>query len=195
MLTLALALSAAAFPTAAGAADGAKKKPKYYFKIAEITGDVPETTRTLARDLVAAELEARPEFTGADEPSASKPRKLRAFEVSLKFARVSQELKPPRVGGKLKQLETTVNLLLVGAEIPSKKLAFSGNGESVQLAEVFETRLEQETQTLLKDGVTDAIRQAVEQALLKLSLPVSQPVGAKVKGRARAKPAPGSKAP
>lgn len=164
--------------TAAPAQSGGAK---YYFQIVDIQGDVPEATRKAARDLLEKELLSRAVFTrdlGGAEASAEtlKKKGMRGFETSLRFESVTREVKDAKPGRRGKQLALGVRISIFGSEIPSKKLAFSGEGESLQIVEVEERRLEKEAIGLTGEVLADAVRQAVDQAVLKLSLPSSAPV-------------------
>jgi hypothetical protein len=168
------------------AADAPAKGPKYYFKIHEVDTKIHKDSsiETLARDLLEKELGSRPEFTadlgGAADDAAVvaelKKRGLRGFRVSLKLEKLDQALKEPKPGGRLKQLELDQKLSVFGTTFPGEKMAFSGEGESTILAEVVESRLAQEAQPLIKDGMAQALKQAVDQAVMKLSMPKSAPM-------------------
>lgn len=168
------------------AADAPAKGPKYYFKIHEIDTKIHKDSsiEALARELLEKELGSRPEFTadlgGAADDAAVvaelKKRGLRGFRVSLKLEKLDQALKEPKPGGRLKQLELDQKLSVFGTTFPGEKMAFSGEGESTILAEVVESRLAQEAQPLIKDGMAQALKQAVDQAVMKLSMPKSAPM-------------------
>jgi hypothetical protein len=173
----------------------AAPKPKYYFRIVEVNvgnhGDsaLAETARTL----LEKELQSRPEFTSevasADDASALaaelKQRGLRGFRVSLRIDGLEKALRPPRPGGRLKQLAVGVKLSVFGTTFPGEKLAFGGDGEAVVVAEVVESRLEEEAVPLLRDGLTQALRQAVDQTVTKLSLPRAVPLNESKRKRRR----------
>jgi hypothetical protein len=162
------------------------KRPKYYFNIREVNvgnhGD--KELAKIARDFFEKELQSRPEFTselaGAGEPAAElaelKRRGLKGFRMSLRLDKLSKDLKDPKPGGRLKQLEVDVKLSVFGTTFPGEKLAFSGEGEAVVEAEVVEARVEQEGLTLVKEVMPQALKQAVDQAVAKLSLPKSAPL-------------------
>ncbi|MDZ4697975.1 MAG: hypothetical protein SGI86_22780 [Deltaproteobacteria bacterium] len=160
-----------------------EKKPKYYFKVIEAIGLAGAENEAMARELVSAELSRKPEFLSVLEGVQSetdllialKKQKLRGFEVSLRVEPIAVERKEPRPGSRLPQLSISIKLTLYGSEIPTKKLAFSGSGESMQIAEVFEKRIPEETKALTRDVMTDAIKQAIDQAVLKLALPSTSP--------------------
>lgn len=187
---------------AQGPAKPKAKTPKYYFKVVEVTGDVDDETRRLGGELLAKELASRPEFVGelgevvaaAPKPEDLAPelrkRGLRGFEISLKFDALERKLQEPRPGSRLKQLAVSARLSIFGAEIPDKKIAFSGQGESMQIVEVVERKLDDETRALVVDVIADAVRQAVDQAVLKLALPRNTPLDER-KGKRRARPGPG----
>lgn len=148
---------------------------KHYFKVVAVEGDVPDATRTLARELLEKELSNREQFTrdlGGVEASGEvlKSRGMRGFEVSLRFMSITKKVDEPKAGKRGKQLTLGTRISVFGAEIPDKRLAFSGEGESTQIAEVDERRLEKEAQLMMAEVLGDAIRQAVDQAVLKLSV-------------------------
>jgi hypothetical protein len=160
-------------------------KPKYYFKIVEVNvGKNDPEVGKLARDLLEKDLASRPEFTselgGATEPAAVseelRKRGLKGFQISLRLDRLSKELKDPRPGARLKQLEVDVKLSVFGTTFPGEKLAFSGEGEAVGQTEINEQRQEQEAMTLIKEGMPGALKQAVDQMVAKLAIPKSAPM-------------------
>jgi hypothetical protein len=164
----------------------ADKNPKYYFKIFEINiGKFKEPgLAESARELLEKELGSRPEFTSdlgeaVDDQAVFaelKRRQLRGFRVSLRLDELSKELKPPRPGGRLKQLAVAAKLSVFGTTFPGEKLAFGGDGEGLVEAEVVESRLPAETPPLIKDVLAQALKQAVDQAVTKLSLPKAAPL-------------------
>lgn len=163
---------------------------KHYVQVVEVQGDVPDETKTLARELLEKELASRDAFTtdlggGAASAATLKSRGMRGFEVSLRFESVTKEVKEPKPGRRGKQLAVGVKISIFGAEIPTKKMAFSGDGESMQIVEVDERRLEKEAKMLLGEVLADAIRQAVDQAVLKLTLPINGPLNESRKTRLR----------
>ena len=167
-------------------APGARKNPKYYFKILEINVGKYEEPGLVdtARELLEKELGSRPEFT-SDLGEASddqalfaelKRRQLRGFRVSLRLDQLEKQLVPPRPGGRLKQLAVAAKLSVFGTTFPGEKLAFAGEGEGLVEAEVVESRLATETPPLIKDVLAQALKQAVDQAVTKLSLPRAAPL-------------------
>jgi hypothetical protein len=159
-------------------------KPRYYFAVGEVKSDVPvdESLRVAARDVLAKDLSGRPEFTedlggatGEALPEELKRRKLKGFNVTLKISAYSQEPKPPRPGGRLKQLAVGVKVSVFGTTIPEAKLAFGGDGEAAVEAEIIERRQAEEAATLSRDALVQAVKQAVDQAVGKLSETPSKP--------------------
>jgi hypothetical protein len=173
-----------------GSEPRARKNLKYHFKIVEVTGAVAPDVRTMGRKLLEEELRGRDEFTADAAAPGAGGKALRSFDVSLKFESLSQDLKDPRPGSRLKQLAVGVKLSIFGAQSVDKKMAFSGNGESLQIGEIAEREREKEAQSLTRDVSADAIKQAVDQAVIKLSLPASEPVNeARGKGKKKRKAA------
>jgi hypothetical protein len=78
-------------------------------------------------------------------------------------------MRPPKPGGRLKQLAINVRLTVFGTTLAEEKLAFSGEGEAGLESEVSDKRVEAETTSLTKDAIKDAVKQAVDQAVVKLS--------------------------
>lgn len=162
----------------------AQAAPRYFFRVTEVKAsvDADEATKAAAREVLEKDLAGREEFTsdvpGANEAAiaaALKTRKLQGFNVSLRIEELKRELKPPKPGGRLKQLALGVKLSVFGLTLPGAKLAFSGDGEALIESEVVERRLEAETAGLLKDVMVQAVRQAVDQAVAKLSTPKATP--------------------
>lgn len=188
--TLSLAAGALGVAPAARAAKG---KPKYYFRVHEIdvekAGD--PALKASARGLLEKELAKRPEFTneleGAQDDAAVlaelKQRGLQGFRVSLRLDGLSKELKPPKPGGRLKQLSVTVTLSVFGTTFPGEKLAFGGEGQTTVEAEVVEQRLATETPPLVESAMEQALIQAVDQAVLKLALPKAAPMNESKRNR------------
>ncbi|MDX2021766.1 MAG: hypothetical protein SF187_16120 [Deltaproteobacteria bacterium] len=158
-----------------GDARAAAAGGKHYFQVVEVKGDVPEATRGLARELLEKELAKRDQFTGdlggvPASGEALKARGMRGFDVSLRFESTTNKVDEPKPGKRGKQLTVGTRITVFGSEIPDKRLAFSGEGESTQIAEVDERRIEKETKLMTSEVLGDAIRQAVDQAVLKLSV-------------------------
>lgn len=179
-----LALAGALAPVPASAATA---RPKYYVQIREVQAGAAQAdapTLEAAREVLQKELAARPEFTfdvgGLPDEAALvaelKRRKLVGFNVSLKLEDLKREPKPPRPGGRLKQMSVGVKLSVFGATIPEAKLAFGGDGEALVEAEVVERRLPEETAALTRDALVQAVKQAVDQAVKKLALPRAKPL-------------------
>jgi hypothetical protein len=164
------------------------KKPRFYFKVIEVNvGDLTEPgLAASARSLLEKDLGARPEFTADAELDAAgdeqavaealKKRDLRGFRVSLRVEQLSKDLKPPRPGGRLKQLAVATKLSVFGTTFPGEKLAFGGDGEALVEAEVVESRIAAQTPPLVDDVLTQAIKQAVDQTVMKLALPRATPM-------------------
>jgi hypothetical protein len=176
----------------------AAAKPRYYFQIRDVKGKDGTDAGTLnaAREVLHQELSGRKEFTSdvgavADEAglvAELERRRLQGFNVSLKLEELSQEPRPPRPGGRLKQLAVGVKLSVFGATIPEAKLAFGGDGEALVEAEVVERRLQQEAATLIREVLAQAVKLAVDQAVSKLSLPRAKPLDESRLRKARRKP-------
>jgi hypothetical protein len=167
--------------------------PKYFFRVVDVRAKagLEAGPKALARELVAAELGARPEFTADLEAGAGdlearlKQRKLQGFDVVVQVERLVETLSDPRPGGRLKQLTVDVKLTVFGTTIPGAKLAFSGDGEAQVAAEIVERRREEEAAELTKEALTQAIRQAVDEAVRKLALPRAAPVDESKRRRKR----------
>jgi hypothetical protein len=179
----------------AAPAEASHKKPKFYFNIREVNvgnHDDPGLAK-VARDAFQKELDSRPEFTsdigGITDPAAVlaelKRRGLKGFRMSLRLDKLSKDLKEPKPGARLKQLEVGVQLSVFGTTLPGEKLAFSGEGEAVVESEVPEARAEQEGAALAKEVIPGALKQAVDQAVMKLSMPKSAPMNESKRKRKR----------
>lgn len=164
--------------------------PKYFFQLREVKAgpDIDPALKEYAGEALKADLTARPEW--ASDVQAASPeallaeldkRKLRGFNVTVRFEEVKKEVKPPKPGGRFNQLAVNVRLTVFGTTVAEEKLAFSGDGEAGVQAEVSEKRVEKESMSLTKDAIKDAIKQAVDQAVLKLSVAPSGPHGARKK--------------
>jgi hypothetical protein len=187
-LTLALALTVGlALPAPAGAAG-----PKYFFQLREVKAgpEVGADLKSYAGEALKADLAGRPEW--ASDISAADPqalvaelakRKLRGFDVTVRFEDLRREVRPPKPGGRLKQLAVNVRLTVFGTTVAEEKLAFSGEGEAGLEAEVSDKRVEAETTSLTRDAIKDAVKQAVDQAVLKLSVAATQRGGSHGKPR------------
>ncbi|HEY0706612.1 MAG TPA: hypothetical protein VGG33_07440 [Polyangia bacterium] len=183
------------------AADGASKakagKAKYYFAVADVQDEAKadEATKVAARQVLQDDLAARPEFTsdlGDTTPDALpdelRRRNLKGFHVTLKLIALTQEPKPPRPGGRLKQLAVTAKVAVFGTTIPDAKLAFGGDGEATVEAEIVERRQAEEAATLTREVLVQAVRQAVDQAVGKLGERPSKPFN---ETKRRKRPSPG----
>ncbi len=163
-------------PGAVASAAASKRGAKYHFKITEVraapgvAARLRAETKEIAREVLAKELADRPQFTA--EPARAGAR---AYDVSLQIEELTEELKAPRPGGRLKQLAVDVRVTVFGTTLPDAKLAFSGEGQAGVEAEIIERRREEEGAGLAKDALGQAVRQAVDEAVAKLSRPVSQP--------------------
>jgi hypothetical protein len=168
---------------------------KYYFKVVDIksTAALDQATKAAAREVLEKDLAGRPEFTAdigaagdANVVDELKRRRLQGFNVTLRIDELKKESKPPKPGGRLKQLAVSVKLSVFGTTLPGAKLAFGGDGEAAIESEVVESRLESEAAGLVKDVMVQAVRQAVDQAVAKLSLPKSQPFNESKRKRKKA---------
>lgn len=161
------------------AAASSAKIFKYYFRVTDINmpPSMDSSMDAVARDLLTRELASRPDFTdeaaGAEE---IKRRGLKGYKVSLTIDRLAQEMKPPRPGGRLKQLTMDVKLTVLGVLLPGEKLAFSGDGAATIEAEVAERRMLEEAASMTKEALAAALKQAVDQALAKLGAPKAAPM-------------------
>lgn len=163
----------------------AAKKPKYYFNVIDVEAPSADAaTKASAKEILSKELAGRPEFTsdleGASTPEAVaaelKRRGLQGFKVTLKIESLTKEPKPPRPGGRLKQLAVGVKVSVFGTTLTEEKLAFGGDGEAMEEAEVVERRMEEESAGIVNDVMAQAVKQAVDQAVAKLSQPKAKPL-------------------
>jgi hypothetical protein len=159
--------------------------PKFYFRLGEVKAgpEVDAALKSYAGEAVKADLAARPEWAsdvGTTDTEALvaelQKRKLRGFQVVVRFEHLKKEIKEPSPGARRKRLALEVKLSVFGTTIPEAKLAFSGDGEAGVEAEVSDKGMDAETSELAKDAIKDAIKQAVDQAVLKLSIGKSTPM-------------------
>jgi hypothetical protein len=162
--------------------------PKYFFQLRDVKGgpEIDADLKTFAGEALKADLAGRPEW--ASDIEAASPdallaeltkRKLRGFNVTVRFEEVRKEVRPPKPGARGKQLAINVRLTVFGTTVSEEKLAFSGDGEAGMQAEVSDKRVDAETASLTKDAVKDAVKQAVDQAVLKLSINAQSSAGKK----------------
>jgi hypothetical protein len=131
----------------------------------------------LAKELLAAEISARSEFTqdlgGAEGEAAAaaemKKRGLRGFQVNLRIATFKQEMRPPAPGRRDKQMAIQVKLGVYGTTYPGGKLNFTGDGEASLMGEFAERRMESDVENLRKTALASALKQAVSTAVTKMS--------------------------
>ncbi len=158
----------------AGAAAAQETKPKYYFTISNVTADDRQVI-PLAKELLAAEVARRPEFTndlgGAEGQAALaelKRRGLEGYEVNMRIASLTRDIKDPAPGRRDPQLAINVKLSVFGTTYPGNKVKFTGDGSASLVGEFSERRKERDVEALLKTALASAIQQAVSNASLKL---------------------------
>jgi hypothetical protein len=190
--TLFAVVSALAMACLCGKAAAQETKPKYYFTISNVTADDPKVI-PLAKDLLAAEVAKRPEFTsdlgGAEGQAAVvelKKRGLEGYEVNMRITTLSREVKDPAPGRRDPQLAINVQLGVFGTTYPGNKVRFTGDGAATLVGEFSERRRARDEEMLLKTALTSAIQQAISNASLKLSTD-SRPLGAPKAKRKKAK--------
>jgi hypothetical protein len=158
---------------------------QFYFHVAEVKAgpEVDPSMKAFAQEAVQADLAARPEWASDIEAPTTEAlvaelqkRKLRGFNVTVRFESFKKEVKEPNAGARRKRLAVDVRLSVFGTTIPEAKLAFSGEGEAATEAEVPDKGIEAEGASLAKDVIKDAVKQAVDQAVMKLSLGKSAPL-------------------
>jgi hypothetical protein len=160
----------------AGRAHGADEKPKYYFKITNITADDKSLIPT-ARELLEKEILTRAEFTndlgGAEDEAAAqaemKKRGLRGYQVNLRIMGFKQDEKPPVPGRRDPQMAIQVKLGVYGSTYPGGKIAFTGDGEAAVTGEDAERRKEKDVADLTKMAMSGALKQAVSTAVTKMT--------------------------
>lgn len=160
----------------AGRAHGADARPKYYFKITNITSE-DKSLIPLARELLEKEISTRAEFTqdlGSAEGEAAalaemKKRGLRGYQVNLRIMGFKQEEKPPVPGRRDSQMAIQVKLGVYGSTYPGGKIAFTGDGEASVTGEFAERRKEKDVADLTKMALAGALKQAVSTAVAKMT--------------------------
>jgi len=160
-------------------------KPQFYFRVGEVKAgpEVDAALKSYAGEALKADLAARPEWAsdvGTTDTEALvaelQKRKLRGFQVVVRFEHLKKDVKEPSPGARRKRAALDVKLSVFGTTIPEAKLAFSGEGESGIEAEVSDKSMDAETNELAKDAIKDAVKQAVDQAVLKLSIGKATPM-------------------
>ena len=160
----------------AGRAGADPARPKYYFKISNITAE-DQTLISSAKDLLAKEISSRSEFTqdlgGAEGEAAAaaemKKRGLKGFQVNLRIMTFKQEIKPPVPGRRDRQMAIQVKLGVYGTTYPGGKLNFTGDGEASVTGEFAERRMDSDVEELRKTAMASALKQAVTTAVTKMS--------------------------
>ena len=168
---------------------------KYYFELHEVESHLPLNgdIRTFTGDAVREELASRPEWAsdlgGAKDRatvlSELKKRNLAGFDVVVKITQLKKEIKEPSPGARLKRLSVNVKLSVLGTTLPGEKISFGGDGEAGAEAQVPDSRLDTEAESMTKDAIKDAVKQAVDQAVLKLGAPKSVPFNESKRKRKR----------
>jgi len=160
----------------AGRAGADAAKPKYYFKISNITAD-DKTLISMATDLLTKEISTRSEFTqdlgGAESEAAAatemKKRGLKGFQVNLRIMAFKEEIKPPAPGRRDRQMAIQVKLGVYGNTYPGGKLNFTGDGEASVTGEFAERRMDSDVDELRKAAMAAALKQAVSTAVSKMT--------------------------
>ena len=182
---IAVAVAAMVLTALAAAPALAAPRPKYYFELHEVESKVPLNAdmRQFAGEALKAELASRPEWqsdlgvTDRDAVVAElKKRKLSGFDLVVKIASMTKEVKEPNPGSRLRRLSVSVRLSVLGTTLPGEKMAFGGDGEAGAEGEVTERRLDSEAESMFKDAIKDAVKQAIDQAVLKLGTPQAAPL-------------------
>jgi len=160
--------------------------PKYYFELHKVESNVPvdPELRDQAGEALKADLASRPGWlselgVGPDREAvvaALKNKKVKGFDLVVRFVKVKREVKPPAPGSRLNQLSVSIGLAVLGTAIPGDKIAFSGEGDASAEASVPENRMDAEASSMFKEAIKTAIGQALDQAMMKLSLPQSAPM-------------------
>jgi hypothetical protein len=157
-------------------AQGQTETPKYYFKITNIESRDPKLI-PVARELLKAEVESRPEFTttlaGAQSEDAQiaeiRKQGMKGYQVSLRIVSVSQEIKPPAPGKRDQQMFIHVNLSIFGHTMPGNKMLFTGDGEATLTGEFSERLKDKEEARFMRTAIGSALKQAVSTAAAKVS--------------------------
>jgi hypothetical protein len=169
----------------AGAASAQKTqtKTKYHVEIvsAEAAKDVPADLAPVARAQLEKQLSEHPEFVqkleGAPDPKMEPDafrkylaaKNLRAFAVTVQLPRFSKELVPAPGGRRGQALKVSLDVQLVGTQIPGSILALGGKGSSVIQIEVGTKVRPKDEQYALDEAIREAITNAVTDTVSKLA--------------------------
>ncbi len=166
----------------------AKKAPplkkgaeRYYLKVTAIEyedGVKAQALEQLVRDKFAAQIAARPEFLtqldGAPDPKTdpagfekwATKKKIRAFDVRIKFVKYQRTL-APIAGSNDQMLSVNVEVQLLGANVPLETLGMTGTGSgtvSAQVGKNVTTKIDDDVHAQAIDGaLANAFDEAVRQ--------------------------------
>jgi hypothetical protein len=188
MRTRVLTVAALAVGLLAAAAFGAKpKKPKekFFFKIVEVehadgiaVEAVDGPSRQILLDLVAARpddfvgaLDGAPDPKTDPEPFTKylKKKKLRAFDVRIKFNKYERKLLPME-GTSDQMLSVEVELEVLGLVVPDSTLGFVGKGSAEVTAQVSKKLPPKMDAAVHHDALSGALTQALDEAVRELRI-------------------------
>lgn len=192
--TLALALSLAALPCLALAAEGKTTAQKYYFKVTNIHVQDNKLI-PMAKELLEKEVASRPEFTmdlgdaNSEDAQISELQKrgMKGFQVSMRINTLKKDVKPPAPGKRDQQMAVDVKLAIFGHTIPGNKIMFTGDGESHLMGEFSERLRDKEEERFTRTALEGAIKQAVSTAVAKMSTTTLEDRGPKKARKSKAK--------
>ena len=165
----------------------AKKAPKksgehYYLNLAIVEyedGVKAQALEKLVRDKFAAQIAARPEFVtsleGAPDPKTdpegfekwATKKKIRAFNVRIKFMKYSRTL-APIAGSNDQMLSVNVEVQLLGANVPLETLGMTGTGSGTVSAQVGKTVTAKMDDDVHAQAIDGALANAFDEAVRQL---------------------------
>jgi hypothetical protein len=178
---------AAALLFVGSVAQAKKAAPKksgehYYLNVTAVEyedGVKAQALEKLVRDKFAAQVAARPEFItsldGAPDPKTdpngfekwAEKKKIRAFNVRIKFVKYSRTL-APIAGSNDQLLSVNVEVQLLGANVPLETLGMTGTGTgtvSAQVGKTITARMDDDVHAQAVDG---ALANAFDEATRQL---------------------------
>jgi hypothetical protein len=182
LFVLPLLLVSTISTVAVAKAPAKKSGQRYYLKIVAVEyedGVKAQALEKLVRDKFAAQIASRPEFLtnldGAPDPKTdpngfekwATKKKIRAFDVRIKFVKYSRTLAPIQ-GSNDQLLSVNVEVQLLGANVPLETLGMTGTGTGTVTAQVGKTVTAKMDDDVHAQAVDGALSQAFDEATKQL---------------------------